>query len=212
MKPRRSRRAASRIQSTARRLISARQPGSSVDAERDRGTSASAGVDGGPSTQPQSRRRRSVGRDVDVDLAQAVLAHHDLVHRQRVEQLVGDQHAFERRPAASVADEASRSATSPSVAALRARAPRRWLRRDAAAMRVVEVGMARASRRAGCRPPAGRCRRRLRRGRIWNLESGIRECAAISAICTSSSSPNSGPTSTLVKKSPARPERWAARA
>lgn len=35
---------------------------------------------------------------------------------------------------------------------------------------------------------------------------------AISAIWTASRSPNSGPTSTLVKKSPARPDRCAARA
>jgi hypothetical protein len=32
----------------------------------------------------------------DVDLAQAVLPHHDLVDRQRVEELVGDQDAFVR--------------------------------------------------------------------------------------------------------------------
>ena len=36
--------------------------------------------------------------------------------------------------------------------------------------------------------------------------------SAISATCTASSSPKSGPTSTLVKKSPARPDRRAARA
>ena len=39
-----------------------------------------------------------------------------------------------------------------------------------------------------------------------------RRMPAISAIWISSSSPNTGPTSTLVKKSPARPDRWAARA
>ena len=36
--------------------------------------------------------------------------------------------------------------------------------------------------------------------------------ASISAIWISSSSPKREPTSTLVKKSPARPDRWAARA
>ena len=47
----------------------------------------------------------------------------------------------------------------------------------------------------------------------WSDDSGAwPRSAAISAIWNSSSSPNRGPTSTLVKKSPARPERWAARA
>ena len=48
--------------------------------------------------------------DVDVHLAQAVLAHHDLMHRQRVEQLVGDAARPRTTRAARADDEASRSA------------------------------------------------------------------------------------------------------
>ena len=47
---------------------------------------------------------------------------------------------------------------------------------------------------------------------LWVLGGFVSRIPAISAIWISSSSPKIGPTSTLVKKSPARPDRWAARA
>ena len=76
-------------------------------------------------------------------------------------------------------------------------------------MRATECRVAalRGAHNIGCESPVAGAD-------LDEIESGglRRRRAAISAICLSSSSPNSGPTSTLVKKSPARPERWAARA
>ena len=215
MNPRRSRRAASRIQSTARRLISARQPGSSDDAEprRDRRRAPASTAD----PRRVSRARPPV--DGDVHFAQAVVAHHDLMHRQRVEQLVRDQHALERLGESPRGRWPGDRATSPSVVALRR--ARRGARFDEMQAESRRRGLDRAaSRRGGYRPTAGRFRRRLRRdrtglgaSRLWDSASRrLPRSAAISAIWTSSSSPKSGPTSTLVKKSPARPDRWAARA
>ena len=157
-------------------------------------------------------------RAVDVDLAQAVAAHHDLMDRQRVEQLVGEQDAFEgRRQVRRGRGRAARHRRRARRAARRAR--RRWPRRGGGGCdrRTRDRGVA---PRAGCRRTAGRCRRRPRRDRrvrgrsvgISALRVYVARMSAISASWTSSSSPNTGPTSTLVKKSPARPDRWAARA
>ena len=190
-----------------RRLISTRQPGFERHARARRGTSARSGV-----------RRRSFagatgGRDPRSTKTsrRPSSSHHDLVHRHRVEQLVGDEHAFERSGRSARDEMPGRSRRmSPSV---RLRGPRRGaaLRPDAAAC---------------ARRTSGRVRRRPRRmsadepavaGAGFDeveraTAGGDSRTAAISAIWRSSSSPNSGPTSTLVKKSPARPERWAARA
>ena len=90
-----------------------------------------------------------------------------------------------------------------------ARASSRQRRREGAALDerhaqiVVEGGKVARQRRRGCRVSGGRCRRRPRRDRSG--AAGVLSCVHISAICTASISPNSGPTSTLVKKSPARP-------
>ena len=76
--------------------------------------------------------------------------------------------------------------------------------------------------RRGCRAPAGRCPRPPRRDRkgVGRGFDSLRRkplptfsiTRHISANCSASISPKIGPTSTLVKKSPARPVFWAARA
>ena len=118
----RKRRATSRTHSTARRLISARHPGSSSMWRRIE-CSASAGVDGGPSRDRQvaagpkrSALRRSV-RAFDVYLLQAVGAHDDLVDGKCVEELVREHDALDARPAATRmkrrADRRCRAASPP---------------------------------------------------------------------------------------------------
>ncbi len=148
----------------------------------------------------------------DVDLAQPVLTHHDLVHGHGIQQLVGDEHSFKRR----------RQRVGRGVQPVGGVGERRPLGGACGGARLDEMQPQTVVQRpipfaSGaedvCREPA------VARAGFDEVEAGIRNCgivelriSAISAICTSSSSPNIGPTSTLVKKSPARPERRSARA
>ena len=145
-----------------------------------------------------------------IDLAQSVLAHHHLMHGHCVDELVGHEHAFEalgqRRGARG--EPAAHLAERRALLAARRRARFDQMKPDA----IVE---GREVRLRGAQD-VGRQTSVARAGFDEVVVAGGRwlvlRMSAISASCIARSSPKSGPTSTLVKKSPARPERWAARA
>ncbi len=166
-------------------------------------------------------RLPALGVDVDVHLAQAIFAHDDLVHGKRIEQLVRDEHAFEllgqrrrrgRQTLGGVAERCRLGGAGIGARFDQVEAQATVERRIAPSDGAEDVGGEPAVAGAGFDEiESGFGLGIWDLAAIWDSVWDVSN-AAISAICASSSSPKIGPTSTLVKKSPARPDRWAARA
>ena len=210
IKPRRSDSAALFIQSSAPRLTSARQP-TRISAPARARYSAIRGV---VSSSKRSTKRLPV--EIHEDLAKSVLCHDDRVRGHRVEQFVGVDDAVDLGGQSRAAVGEQRSVR-PERLDLRGACGRRLLDEGQANGR-VELGVRSLRPVEDVAGQASSCPRRPRPDRSGgDRGSGIwdwtwRRTRHISANCFASNSPKIGPTSTLVKKSPARPVFWAARA
>ena len=200
MNPRVRRREASRTQSTALRLTSARQPGSRCDSESLRNTRTAAASRAVPrisrNSLPFRSRRRSRGVRPRASRPDGPAWRRAARWRRS---------RLRTSPAAVADDEARRSASRTERIALRIRARGRTRFDEMQARRVVEVRV----RSRSSAPRMSAVRRPLPAPASTRSKLDFRRTQRSGHLrdLVASSSPNSGPTSTLVKKSPARPER-----